>query len=131
LLAAGVLLLGLAASGAIVEKKDPSIKEIMTRAHKGARSLLTQVGGDLKETSPAWTDARSKTRELVGLATTLGKRVPPRGERKSWTSWTNRYLVGAKVLDASIARKDRKNAQAALAQLRTLCAGCHREHRKE
>jgi hypothetical protein len=87
--AGAVVLLGLGLLGA-KEEKDPSIREIMTRAHK----------------------------------------LPTKGEQKSWVGWTNRYLVGARVLDSAVEKRDKKSALAAAGQLRLLCAGCHEVHRK-
>jgi hypothetical protein len=129
---AAVLGLGLllAPSGA-ADRKDPSIKEIMTKAHKGGNSLLTGVSKDLEADEPRWDDAREKTRELVRLGTSLGRLTPPLGGKESWATLTNRYVVSAKVLDASVQKKDRAAALAAHQQLRKQCAGCHKAHRKE
>src|SRR5215469_2211179 len=58
LLAGGTMVLTL--SGA-KEKKPPSIKAIMTKAHKGENSLIRKVGKDLKEDEPNWADVQKKT----------------------------------------------------------------------
>ena len=129
---AAALLAGLALvsnpSGAR-DREDESIRKIMTRAHKGGDSLIEAVGRDLKADEPRWDDARKRTKELVRLGTSLGKKVPPRGGKESWATLTNRYLVSAKVLDASVMKKDREAALEARGQLKMQCAGCHRAHR--
>jgi hypothetical protein len=110
-------------------QKDPSIKEIMTKAHKGGDSLLATVGRELKADEPDWADARQKTQELGSLAMALGRHDPPQGQKESWVMRTNQYLVTAKVLDTSVQNKDRKSALAAHQKLRKLCADCHKAHR--
>ena len=39
-------------------EKTPSIKEIMTKAHKGGDSLLARVGQELRADEPDWADVR-------------------------------------------------------------------------
>ena len=110
-------------------RKDPSIKEIMTKAHKGGDSLLARVGKELQADEPDWADIRQKTQELGSLATALGRHNPPQGEKESWVMRTNQYLVTAKVLDTSVQKKDKKGTLAANRKLRMLCADCHKAHR--
>jgi hypothetical protein len=117
----------LASAGA--EKKGPSVKDIMTKAHKGGDSLLGRLELDLGRDAPDWPADRERTKELVGLGTALGKHLPPQGARKSWVAWTNRYLVAAKALDAAVEQKSLKSSRDALDQLKGTCSGCHRDHR--
>src|SRR5436853_6119798 len=91
-------------------RKDPSIKEVMTKAHKGGNSLLATVGKELQADEPDWADVRKKTQELGSLATALGRHDPPQGKKASWATRTNQYLVSAKVLDASVPTHDREGS---------------------
>jgi hypothetical protein len=124
--AAGVMVLG--ASGAR-EEKEPTIKEIMTKAHKGGDSLLSTVGKDLKAAEPDWADVQTKSKELVKLGTSLGKNTPPKGEKESWEQLTKAYLDCAKTLEAAADKKDKETAAAAQKKLTTMCMNCHMVHR--
>src|SRR5436309_5139842 len=108
--AAAALVLGLAValnlSGA-KEKKEPSIKDIMTKAHKGGDSLIFTIRKDLKEDEPDWKEVQKDSKELVRLGTSLGKATPPQGEKASWEKLTKAYLVSAKDLQAAADKKDK------------------------
>ena len=125
-------LIGLAASGtqSIAEDdKDPSIKEIMTKAHKGGNSLLSTVGKDLKSAEPNWDDVQTKTKELVKLGKSLGKNDPPKGDKESWEKLTKSYLDTAKQLDDAVRAKEKSKAVTAHSKLTKMCAACHKVHK--
>jgi hypothetical protein len=125
-------LIGLAASGtqSIAEDdKDPSIKEIMTKAHKGGNSLLSTVGKDLKSGEPNWDDVQTKTKELVKLGKSLGKNDPPKGDKESWEKLTKSYLDTAKQLDDAVRAKEKSKAVTAHSKLTKMCAACHKVHK--
>src|SRR5437660_7605067 len=81
---AGVLGLLLGASVALSQDKNPTVKEIMTRAHKGSGSVLTLLGRELKAEEPNWSDVQKQTKELLTLGGSLGKNEPPKGSTESW-----------------------------------------------
>ena len=125
-------LIGLAASGtqSIAEDdKDPSIKEIMTKAHKGGNSLLSTVGKDLKSAEPNWDDVQTKTKDLVKLGKSLGKNDPPKGDKESWEKLTKSYLDTAKQLDDAVRAKEKSKAVTAHSKLTKMCATCHKVHK--
>lgn len=118
----------LAPSGAD-EKKEPTIKAIMTKAHKGGDSLIAGIGKDLKESEPDWADVLKSSKELATLGTALGKNEPPLGEKESWEKLTKAYQVKAKALVAAAEKKDKDDATAAHKTLSMTCAGCHKAHK--
>jgi cytochrome c556 len=118
-----VLLAGLAVAA------DPTIKEIMTKAHKEGSGLLADVGKALREDEPDWDDIQKETKELVELGTALGKNDPPKGEKDSWERQTKGYLDKVKTLQAAAERKDKPASQAAFTKVRTSCGACHMAHR--
>jgi hypothetical protein len=118
-----------ATSSSADDKKDPTIKEIMTKAHKGGDSLIQTVGKELKAGDPDWADIQKKTKQLVELGTSLGKNEPPKGEQKSWEKLTKQYLENAKALNTAVEKKDKKDALAAHKKLTGMCATCHKAHK--
>jgi hypothetical protein len=132
---AGFLVLGAAAVLAVeharvrAQEKTADVKEVMTRAHKGSTALLPVLGKELKCTSPPWDEISKQTRELVGLATSLGKNPAPTGEKDSWEKLTQQYLTSARDLDEAAQKKDKKAAEAAHARFCCSCSVCHKAHR--
>jgi len=130
--ALAAMLTGLAVSwtqSSAEDDKEPSIKAIMTKAHKGGDSLLATVGKDLKAADPDWEDVQKKTKELVKLGTSLGKNEPPKGEKASWEKLTKSYLDTAKQLDKGAQAKEKSKAVAAHTKLTKMCAACHKAHK--
>lgn len=122
---------GLALLAGLAVAADPTIKEIMTRAHKGSKSLLTNMAGELKEDEPDWNDVQKDSKELVELGTSLGKNKPPKGDQANWDRLTRDYLSTAKALEAAAQSKDKPAAQASIKKLRDSCMACHRAHRPQ
>ena len=130
--ALALMLMGLAALWTPLSAEDdeePSIKAIMTKAHKGGNSLLAMLGKDLKAADPNWDDIHKKTKELVKLGTSLGKNVPPKGDKESWEKLTKSYLDTAKQLDAAVAAKENSKAVTAHSKLTKTCMACHKAHK--
>jgi hypothetical protein len=50
---------------------DPTIKDVMKRAHMGNTSLLPEIGRDLKADPPDWADVQKHVKELNVLALPL------------------------------------------------------------
>jgi hypothetical protein len=130
--AVAALLVGLAVSWAqssAEDDKDPSIKAIMTKAHKGGDSLLATVGNDLKAADPDWEDIQKKSKELVKLGTALGKNEPPKGDTQSWEKLTKSYVDTAKQLEAASKAKEKSKAVTAHTKLTKMCMACHKAHK--
>ncbi len=123
-----VVALALSRTGA-ADNKSPTIKEIMQKAHNGDSSLLGQLRGELRDDVPEWADIQKQTKELVTLASSLGKNNPPRGDKESWQKLTKQYLERAKALDGAAKKKDKKASQVAYAKLRGSCGDCHNAHK--
>src|SRR5262249_34360339 len=98
---------------AVAQEKAADIKEVMTRAHKGPSALLPARGKELKSAAPPWADIQKQSRELVELATSLGKNAAPTGEKDSWQKLTQQYLASARDLDEAAQKKDKKAAETA------------------
>jgi hypothetical protein len=130
--ALGLALLAAAAltrSPSYAADKDPTIKEIMTKAHKGGDAILGTLGKDLKADSPDWDKVQKETKDLVDLGTALGKNDPPKGEKDSWMKLTMAYLDTAKDLDAAAGKKDKDTAAADQKKLTGMCMNCHKAHK--
>ncbi len=108
---------------------DPTIKEIMTKAHKGSKSLLGDLRAELKQDEPDWATVQKDSKELVELGTSLGKNKPPKGEQESWDRLTSAYLANAKALDAAAGQMDKGAAQTALGKIGGSCKACHQAHK--
>ena len=111
------------------ENKEPTIKDIMTKAHKGGDSLIEKLDKELKEDEPKWDDIKKQTKELVELGTALGKAKPPKGEQESWDKLTKIYLDKAKELNEDAKKEDKKAAAADRKTLTTYCGACHGAHK--
>jgi hypothetical protein len=116
-------------SASYAADKDPTIKEIMTKAHKGGDALLSTLGKDLKADSPDWDKIQKETKDLVELGTALGKNDPPKGDKDSWVKLTMAYLDTAKDLDGAAGKKDKDTAAADQKKLAGSCMNCHKAHK--
>jgi hypothetical protein len=128
---AGVLAM-LAVIGVVVPSSaqdNPSIKEIMTKAHKGGDALLAKIGKGLNAKEPDWTDLGKMSKELADLGTALGKNKPAKGEQASWDKLTKMYQDNAKTLVAAVDKKEQKDALAAQKKLAGSCMECHKAHK--
>ena len=109
--------------------KDPTIKEIMGKLHKGANAPIGLIKKDLQEDDPDWDEIKKMTKDFVTLGAALGKNEPPMGETDSWKKLTKKYYDNAKALDDAAKGKDKRGALSAQAKLAGSCAACHRAHR--
>src|SRR5580704_14890771 len=105
---------------------QPSIKEIMNKAHRKGDSLLGTIEDDLKQAQPNWDEVQADTKELVSLGAALGKATPRKGGKASWEQLTAAYLDTVKALDAAAQSKDKTAAVAAQQKLSHSCMSCHR-----
>ncbi len=99
-------------SGADAEK-TPTIKDLMVKLHKGAKSPLAQLQGELKAEDPAWEKNLDRTRDLVISGAAVAKNEPPRGDLGSWKELSDMYFQDAKALDDAAQAHDRAAAEAA------------------
>ena len=124
--AAGLVLLAVGVAVAA----DPTIKDIMTKAHKGGKSLLGNINSELKDDEPDWSDVQKNTKDLVQLGMSLGKNTPPKGDQASWDRLTKAYVANVQSLEAAAENKNKSAAQATLKQIQGSCRACHMAHRE-
>ncbi len=108
---------------------DPSIKEIMTKAHKGADSLKSKLEKELKGKEVAWADVQKEAKELNTLGEQLVKAKPSKGEMTSWEKLAKAYSADAKALSEAADKKEQKDAVAALKKINASCGACHKAHK--
>ncbi len=111
------------------DAKDPTIKEIMGKLHKGANAPIGLLKKDLQEDDPDWPEIQKTTKEFVTLGAALGKNDPPKGDADSWKKLTKQYFDNAKILDDAAKKKDKSGALSAQAKLAGSCLACHKAHR--
>ena len=100
---------------ALAAEAKPTIKEVMTAAHKKPGELLKKVA-----TGKA-TDAEKA--QLVKLYQAMASQRPARGEAASWEEKT-----AAMVKAAQAAAENKPEAGAELTRV-TNCAACHEAHK--
>ena len=101
------------------DKKEPSMKELMRKTHKGDNSPLMRVDRQLRADAPAWTEVRKDVAALMVVSDALKKRGNE-GYRSPAL-----YIQGMKALDVATKKEDRKDAGAALGQVKASCMSCH------
>jgi hypothetical protein len=118
----------LAIAPAFAQEKTPTIKEVMTKLHRGADCLRARLGKALKAEAPAWDEVQQQTKEFAKLAEALAKNKAPQGEKESWERLADEFGKQAKALNEAAEKKSKLEAQAALAKLGN-CATCHKAHK--
>jgi cytochrome c556 len=108
---------------------DPSIKEVMKKAHAGADSLLAGIEKEAKGENPDWDTVKKGTKEMSDLGKFLIKNDPPQGSKESWEKQCKVYADIVAVLDAAAGNKDKKATTDAVGKLRASCGGCHGPHK--
>jgi cytochrome c556 len=131
--AAAALAVGVAWTGGYAADGDQpqSVKQIMTKAHKGSTSLIRTIGTELKKPTPDFDSLAPKTKELADLGGQLGKNDPPKGEKDSWQKLCGLYADAAKDLNDAVGKKDKDSALMASGKISNSCMACHRLHRGE
>ena len=115
-------------AGAADEKK-PTIKQIMVKLHKGAKSPLAKVKSELNSESPNWEAVEKQSKDFVILGASLAKNEPKKGNKESWKQLADQYYDDAKALDDAAEAKDKAAASAAFQRLGASCKACHQKHK--
>jgi hypothetical protein len=134
ILAGGAALaVGLVLAGGLTaaDDKAPTIKEIMTKAHKGGNSLLGTIRAEVRKPSPDYDKITPKAAELAKLGPQLAKNNPPKGDKESWEKLCKEYETDASALNTAVGAKDGPAAQAAVAKIGKACAACHKVHKED
>jgi cytochrome c556 len=109
------------------DEKAPSIKDIMTKAHKGKGSLKAVITNDIK--SGNWEDAAKTAKEWKKLSDALAKSTPKKGEPDSWKMKTETYSKTLTTLVKATEDKDKSKANGALGKIGSSCGTCHKAHK--
>jgi hypothetical protein len=111
------------------DQKELTIKEIMTKAHKGGNSLIQVVGKELKAGEVDWDHVAEHAKDLLKLGKGLAKNEPHKGDKASWEKLTKQYEENATALVKAAEQKDKKAAQDAHRKLTSSCMSCHKVHK--
>lgn len=116
LVAAGWLLADAPKPEAKPTKKK--VQELMTAAHKGAKSPLGRTNAELTKDAPNWEQLLKDARTFV----VVGDALKTRGE--TYTS-PEGYIAASAALAKAAAAKDKAAAAAAFGKLTQSCGACH------
>jgi cytochrome c556 len=122
---AAALVTGRAGAG----DEGSSIKDIMGKLHKGAKSPLAQLKTQLKSESPDWSTIQGEAKDFVSLGASLAKFEPPKGDASAYKSLASTYYANAKALDTAAQQKDLAATKAAFGKLSASCKECHSAHK--
>ncbi len=120
------------AAGAVgaFQDKTPTIKQVMGKLHKGAKSQQKVLDTQIKAESPDWDAIQKTTKDFVILGAALEKNDPPKGSKDSWKKQADKYYANAKALDDAAADKDVDKVKAAQKTIGASCKACHSAHRE-
>lgn len=128
-LGAALAVVALLAAASPMDDETPTIKEIMTKLHKGANAPIKSIGTGLKADTPDWPAIEEKAKLFAVLGSALVKATPPKGDVASWEKLAGAYATNAKALEKAAEDKDKAAATAAHQKLATSCMACHKAHR--
>ncbi len=109
------------------EEKVPTIKEIMTKGHKGTDAYIAKIKTAAKDAK--WEDAQKYAKTLTFFGENLGKNKPPKGETDSWEKLTKKYGENTKAVVKAVEDNDAKAVNKALGEITGSCMECHKAHR--
>jgi cytochrome c556 len=124
----GVIALTSGPVGAQDDEK-PTIKQIMTKLHKGAKAPLSTVKAELKKETPDWTKVEADATIIEKLGAFLPKAEAPRGDQAAYVKLAEAYEKHAKALKAAAADKELVKAKDASNKLGASCKSCHSAHK--
>jgi cytochrome c556 len=114
--------LGLRLAGsAAADKKEPTMKELMAKTHKGDNSPLMRIDRQLRSDDPAWTDVRKDVAALMIVSDRLAK-----GDGGGYRN-PALYIKGMKALDAAAKKEDKPASATAFSQVKASCMSCHKK----
>ena len=111
------------------DDETPSIKTVMEKLHKGAKSPLNTVKAALKGNSPDWEAVQTETKLFKKYGEALPKSDPPRGKKEAYEKLAKAYAASAKSLDEAAERENLKGSRDALKKITNSCTACHKSHR--
>jgi cytochrome c556 len=117
--------------GAADDDETASIKTVMEKLHKGAKSPLNNLKAALKGSSPDWETVQKDTKLFKKYGEALAKNDPPRGKKEAYEKLANAFADSAKSLDEAAERENLKGARDALKKIQNSCNACHTSHKKK
>lgn len=119
----------LLASLAGAQDGKPSIKQVMNKLHKGAKSPLAQLKNQVNASEPNWAQIEKTAHQFVVLGAALEKNVPPKGDAESWKNLAGMYFADSQALEAAAKDKNIAEVRAAQKRLAASCKACHTAHK--
>src|ERR1700730_2753573 len=111
------------------DSNTPTIKDVMTKLHKGANPPIANLKKQLESDNPNWPAIQKTTKDFVILGAALAKNEPPRGDKESWAKLAKDYFDEAKAMDDAAEAKNKATALAARNKMATSCMACHKAHK--
>jgi len=121
------LILATANTGGAEDKKDEklaTIKEIMSKGHKGADAFISKIKSEAKDGK--WDEAKDHAKALALFGEQLGKNKPAKGDAASWEKLSKKYAESTK---AALKATEDKDAKAVNKALTINCKECHDAHK--
>jgi cytochrome c556 len=111
------------------DDETPSIKTVMQKLHKGAKSPLNTVKAALKGASPDWDDLQTQAKLFKKYGEALEKNDPPRGKKDAYLKLAKAYASNAKSFEEAAERENLKGARESFKKIQNSCMPCHQSHR--
>jgi cytochrome c556 len=111
------------------DEETPSIKTVMEKLHKGAKSPLNAAKAALKGNSPDWEEIQKQAKLFKKYGEALPKSDPPRGKKEAYEKLAKAYAASAKSFDQAAERENLKGARDAFKKISGSCTTCHKSHR--
>ncbi len=134
--AAGVLavmafacLAGGSAGASDDDDETPTIKTVMEKLHKGAKSPVNNLKAALKANAPDWESVQKEAKLVKKYGDALPKNDPPRGKKEAYEKLAKAYASSAKSLEEAAEKENLKGARDALKKIQGSCTACHKSHR--
>ncbi len=121
--------LAVGAASARDDDETPSIKTVMEKLHKGAKSPLNTVKAALKGAAPDWEDLQKQAKLFKKYGDALPKSDPPRGKKEAYAKLAKAYASSAKSFEEAAERENLKGARDAFKKITGSCTACHKSHR--
>jgi cytochrome c556 len=111
------------------DDETPSIKTVMDKLHKGAKSPLNTVKTALKASSPDWEEIQKQAKLFKKYGDALPKSDPPRGKKEAYAKLAKAYASSAKSFEEAAERENLKGARDSFKKISGSCTTCHKSHR--
>ena len=106
------------------DDKVATIKEIMSKGHKGADAFIGKIKAEAKDGK--WDEAKDHAKALALFGEQLGKNKPAKGDAASWEKLSKKYADSTK---AALKATEDKDAKALNKALTINCKECHDAHK--